>query len=141
MVTPLGTLSVTRYLVHVFQRAFWSGNSPVPSTSIGPSFSKSRPQCAMSPCCPIQSSNWPPPLAGLPDMLILLHRFHDVLLLGNRAIQRFLAENILFLFARFGGGERVPMIRNRDHHRIDVFAREHLAIIVIGFAVLVLVFL
>src|ERR1051325_9856440 len=58
----LGYLHVIRYLVQVFQTASRGGNSPCPSTSAGPSLSKSSPQWAISQWCPIQSSNWPPPM-------------------------------------------------------------------------------
>ena len=46
----------------LFQTAVSVGKSPLPSISIGPALSKSRPQCAMSQWWPIQSSNCPPPI-------------------------------------------------------------------------------
>jgi len=39
----------------------------------------------------------------------------------------------------FGGHQFVPMIRHRDHHRINVLARQQFAVIVIRLAVLVLI--
>src|SRR6266516_4709559 len=44
IVTPLGYFRMIRYLVQVFQTASSGGKSPLPSISIGPVLSKSRPQ-------------------------------------------------------------------------------------------------
>src|SRR5262245_53396510 len=81
------------------------------------------------------------PRTRLPDALVLLHGFHDSLLLSDGARQRLFAENIFLLLARLDRYESVPMVGDRDHHRVNILAREHLAIIVIRFAVLVVVVL
>ena len=79
------------------------------------------------------------PGAGLPDALVLLHGFDNGLLLGNGAGQRFLAVNVLLVPGGFDGDQGMPMVRHGQHHGVNVLARHHLAVIVVGLAVLVLV--
>ena len=68
-----------------------------------------------------------------------MDRFDDRLLLFDGAGEGFLAIDVLFVSSGFGGEQGVPGIRHREHHAINVFARHYLAVIMIGFAVLVLV--
>ena len=81
------------------------------------------------------------PGTRLPNALVRLDGLHNGLLFGDGAGKRFLPVNVLLIPGRLGGDERVPMIRHGEHHRVDVRAGHHLAVIVIGFAVLVFVFL
>ena len=81
----------------------------------------------------------PLPGAGLPDALVLLDGFDDGLLLGDGAGQRFLAVDVLLVLGGFGGDQGVPIVRHGQHDGVDVLAGHHLAVIVVGLAVLVLV--
>ena len=77
------------------------------------------------------------PRAGLPDEIVLLDGAHNGLLLGDRLGQGFFAINILPAPGCLGGHQLMPVVRYRDHHRVDVIAREHLLVIVVRLAILV----
>jgi len=83
----------------------------------------------------------PLPRARLPDAPVLLNSPHNRLLLGNGARQRFLAVNVLAAPRRFHRNERVPVIRQRQHHRVNVRPRQQLPVIVIRGAIVVPVML
>ena len=79
------------------------------------------------------------PAAGLPDHVVFLHGVHDRPLLRDGARQRLLAIDVLAVARGFRGHQSVPVVRDRNHDRVDVLARHHLAIIVVGLAVRVAV--
>src|SRR6266446_4120848 len=79
------------------------------------------------------------PGTRLPNSFIHLHRFHDGLLLSDGASQGLLAVDVLLVSCCFSSYERMPGIRHCQHHSIDVCARNHLAEIMIRFAVLITV--
>src|SRR5438046_1180055 len=81
------------------------------------------------------------PRAGLPDAFVFLDGFHDLLLFSDGACQRFLAVNVLAVVRRLDRHERVPMVRQREHHGVNVLARAQLAVIRVSLAALVLIFL
>ena len=81
------------------------------------------------------------PRAGLPDDVVLLHGFDDGLLFGDGAGQGLLAVDVFLAIGGLGGHNGVPLIRNRDHHRVDIVARQQLAIVAVGLAIGVAVLL
>ena len=79
------------------------------------------------------------PGASLPNSFVFLDGFDDGLLLGDGAGERFLAVDVLLRVGGGGGQDRVRMVRHREHHGVNILAREHLAIIVVRLAVFVAV--
>ena len=70
--------------------------------------------------------------AGLEHDVVLAHRLHHGLRFVNRLAKRFFAVDV---FLRVGGcnrNKRVPMVGRRDDDRIDVFASDQFAEIVIS---------
>ena len=76
----------------------------------------------------------------MPDDVVLLNRSDNGLLLRDGTGQRLFAVNILLSVCRRSGYERVPVIGHRDHDGVNIVARQHFAIIVIGFAIFVSIF-
>ena len=61
------------------------------------------------------------------------------LLFGDGAGQRLFAVDIFLARCGLSGDDGVPMIGNGDHDGVDIVARHHLAVIVVGGAVLIAV--
>ncbi len=72
--------------------------------------------------------------AGLKNALIFAHRADQRPRLVDRVRQRLFAIDVLARLCRRDGDERMPMVRRRDHHRVDVLAAEQLAEIVLRVA-------
>ena len=77
------------------------------------------------------------PRARLPDDIVLFNGAHDRLLLGNGAGQRLLTVDIFFAVRGRNRYQRMPVIGHRNHHRVNIVARQQFAIVVIGLAILV----
>ena len=79
------------------------------------------------------------PRAGLPNDLVFLNGFYDGLLFGDGFCEGFFTLDGLFVAGSIDGDECVPVIRDGNHDGVDVGSRQHFAIVVIGFAILVLI--
>ena len=66
-------------------------------------------------------------IAHLRDALVLQCRVHHRASLADGIGQRLLDEDVLAGLARVDGRQRVPVVRRRHHHRIEVFALQQLA--------------
>src|SRR5262249_27472703 len=77
--------------------------------------------------------------AGLPDDPALLDRSDDGLLFCNCPRKRFFSVYVLAAARGFAGHQLMPLIRDGDHHRVDVVARKQFAVVVVTFTIVVLV--
>ena len=74
--------------------------------------------------------------SDLEDAAGLLDDLFDQLAFVDRQRQRLFAVDVLAGQHRFDGDLRVPVIRRGDHHRVDVFAVEDLAIVLVAVGLL-----
>ena len=79
------------------------------------------------------------PGAGLPDEIVLLDGADDSLLLGDGVREGLLAPDVFLLRCGLNRDDGVPVVGNRNHHRIDIGTRQKLAKIVVRRAVLIAV--
>ena len=79
------------------------------------------------------------PGAGLPDNVVLFDAADDSLLLGDGVREGLFAPDVFLLCCGLNRDDGVPVVGNRNHHRIDIGAREKLAKITIRRAVFIAV--
>ena len=79
------------------------------------------------------------PGASLPDDIVRLDCANNRLLLGYGVREGLFAPDVFLLRCCLNRDDGVPVVGNRNHHRIDIGAREKLAKIVVRRAVLIAV--